>query len=150
VILEYCRYGSLREYLINHRKNFVNQLVENAEECSQQNPTKVNQLRESNGSTHGWSLDSYHHVEDNGGGTRSSSSAGETIITTTDLINWSFQIARGMAFLARKKVLHGDLTAHNVLLSEEGVIKLANVGQGRQLYSEENYQHQSEHVRHHL
>jgi serine/threonine protein kinase len=137
VILEYCRYGSLREYLINHRKNFVNQLVKNVDECRRE-------LKEHNG-LNGRRLDSYH--AENRGRTMSSSSIGGTIITTSDLINWSFQIARGMNFLARKNVLHGDLTAHNVLLSEEGVVKLANVGQERQLYSEENYQHQSEHVR---
>ena len=32
---------------------------------------------------------------------------------TRDLICWAFQIARGMDYLARRKVLHGDLAARN-------------------------------------
>ena len=59
VMVEYCRHGNLRNYLISQRKNFVNQL----------DPQKI-----------------------------------LTVISTRDLLCWSFQIARAMDFLSNKKV----------------------------------------------
>jgi len=53
--------------------------------------------------------------------------------STRDLINWSLQIASGMDYLASKKVLHGDLAGRNVLLADDGVVKVADFGMARQL-----------------
>jgi tRNA A-37 threonylcarbamoyl transferase component Bud32 len=36
-------------------------------------------------------------------------------------------------------VLHGDLAARNILLSNHNVIKVADFGLSRQLYRDENY-----------
>ena len=63
-------------------------------------------------------------------------------IPTRNLISWSFQIARGMDYLASKKVLHGDLAARNILLAEDGVVKVADFGLARQLYQEYDYKKQ--------
>ena len=60
-------------------------------------------------------------------------------ISTRDLISWSFQIARGMDYLVKKKVLHGDLAARNILLADDGVVKVADFGLARQLYQEYDY-----------
>ncbi|XP_046457032.1 mast/stem cell growth factor receptor kita-like [Daphnia pulex] len=60
-------------------------------------------------------------------------------MSTADLISWSFQIARGMDYLASKKVLHGDLAARNVLLADDGVAKVADFGMSRKMYYEGNY-----------
>ena len=84
-------------------------------------------------------------------------------VSTRYLICWSFQIARGMDYLASKKVdqfissrincviaycffqvLHGDLAARNVLLADGGVVKVADFGLSRQLYQDENYMKQSQ------
>ena len=70
MIIEYCRFGNLRNYMINHRKNFVNEL------------SKRLAIGEDFENSH------QHGI----------------IISTNDLISWSFQIARGMDFLSRKKV----------------------------------------------
>ena len=60
-------------------------------------------------------------------------------ITTEDLLIWSFQIARGMDYLASRKVLHRDLAARNVLLCDDNVVKICDFGLARSLYKDENY-----------
>ena len=67
--------------------------------------------------------------------------------STRDLISWSLQIARGMDYLVSKKVLHGDLAARNVLLADDGIVKVADFGLARQLYNDYNYKKQGR-VRH--
>jgi len=42
------------------------------------------------------------------------------------------------------QVLHGDLAARNVLLADDGVVKVADFGLSRQLYQDENYMKQSQ------
>ena len=83
-------------------------------------------------------------------------------VSTRDLICWSFQIARGMDYLASKKVdqfissrincviayyffqvLHGDLAARNVLLADDNVVKVADFGLAGKLYNDSNYKKQS-------
>lgn len=60
-------------------------------------------------------------------------------LTTSDLLCWAFQIARGMDYLAWRKVLHGDLAARNVLLSDNNVVKICNFELARSLYVHKNY-----------
>lgn len=60
------------------------------------------------------------------------------------MISWSFQIARGMNYVASKKVLHGDLAARNILLCENNVVKICDFGLARSLYNRENYQKKSD------
>ncbi|EFX82816.1 hypothetical protein DAPPUDRAFT_48631, partial [Daphnia pulex] len=96
IIVEYCRYGSLKSYLSNHRKTFVN----------------LN-----------------HHYD-----------VMNRLISTCDLISWSFQIARGMNYLVSKNVLHGDLAARNVLLADDGIVKVADFGMAKKMYYEGNYE----------
>ena len=38
------------------------------------------------------------------------------------LINWAFDIAKGMQYLARMHIMHGDLAARNILI-QKGKIK---------------------------
>ena len=88
------------------------------------------------------------------------------LVTTRDLICWSYQIARGMDYLVSKKVplshstfqllfirllhkflvnqvLHGDLAARNVLLADGNIVKVADFGLSRQLYADYNYRKES-------
>lgn len=104
VIVEYCCFGNLRSYLINHRETFVSQVDESGELV-----TNV--------------------IED----------CADDAITTSKLVCWAFQISRGMDYLVSKKVLHGDLAARNILLSENNVVKVADFGLSRCLYKDENY-----------
>ncbi|XP_016967543.1 vascular endothelial growth factor receptor 1 isoform X6 [Drosophila biarmipes] len=60
-------------------------------------------------------------------------------VTTVDLISWAFQVARGMDYLASRKVLHGDLAARNILLCENNVVKICDFGLARSMYRTDNY-----------
>ncbi|EFX62888.1 hypothetical protein DAPPUDRAFT_119760 [Daphnia pulex] len=103
VIIEFCKFGDLKSYLIKHRDQFINELNALAHE-----PAHVTEMPE----------------RDQTYKSRKDLDANFTqIIKTSDLISWSYQIARGMEFLASKKVLHGDLAARNVLLADHGVVK---------------------------
>ena len=45
-----------------------------------------------------------------------------------------------MEYLSSKKVLHGDLSARNMLLADDGVVKVADFGMARQMFYNGNYQ----------
>lgn len=68
----------------------------------------------------------------------------QRIVTTTDLVCWSFQIARGMDYLASRKVLHGDLAARNILLCDDNVVKICDFGLARSMYKSDNYKKKGE------
>ncbi|KAL3613031.1 hypothetical protein CASFOL_043128 [Castilleja foliolosa] len=61
-------------------------------------------------------------------------------LCSRDLLAWSFQIARGMEYLASRKILHGDLAARNILLAEDNVIKICDFGLARSMYKNDEYQ----------
>lgn len=65
-------------------------------------------------------------------------------MTTTDLVSWAFQVARGMDYLSSKKVLHGDLAARNILLCEDNVVKICDFGLARSMYRGDNYKKSGE------
>ena len=70
-----------------------------------------------------------------------SRSTGGTLqgLSTTELIDWAYQIANGMMHLESKKVIHADLATRNVLLYENGVVKITDFGLSRQLYAYTSY-----------
>ncbi|OXA58405.1 vascular endothelial growth factor receptor 1 isoform X2 [Folsomia candida] len=55
-------------------------------------------------------------------------------LTTKDLVRISLQVADAMAFIADKKILHGDLAARNILVTADKTIKICDFGLAKQLF----------------
>uniref|UniRef100_A0A8C8E194 receptor protein-tyrosine kinase n=1 Tax=Oryzias sinensis TaxID=183150 RepID=A0A8C8E194_9TELE len=109
VIVEYCRFGNLSAFLRKKRDVYIHNQV--------------------NSQQQGFSHD--------GSGFGEPKSASSLFLE--DLISFSFQVARGMEFLASRKCIHRDLAARNVLLSENKVVKICDFGLARDIYKDPDY-----------
>uniref|UniRef100_A0A8B9UEV7 receptor protein-tyrosine kinase n=1 Tax=Anas zonorhyncha TaxID=75864 RepID=A0A8B9UEV7_9AVES len=60
-------------------------------------------------------------------------------LNLADLLQFSSQVAQGMAFLASKNCIHRDLAARNVLVSDGRVAKICDFGLARDIMNDSNY-----------
>ncbi|XP_071807824.1 uncharacterized protein [Asterias amurensis] len=51
--------------------------------------------------------------------------------SSPELVTYAMQVAKGMAYLSRQKVVHGDLTTRNVLLGQRMICKISNAARVR-------------------
>ncbi|OQV24185.1 Mast/stem cell growth factor receptor Kit [Hypsibius exemplaris] len=128
LILEYCSYGSLRRFLRDRcgPARFRNLVTEAGDievhiaMIDSTAPTPIEAPR-SNSDV----LQSFEKPD-------STVTAPATpVLTTMDLIQFAYQIARGMEFLVANQVTHCDLAARNVLVCENMVVKICDFGLAR-------------------
>lgn len=132
LITEFCCYGNLQDFLRNHRDSFVNQIVDGEIQISALAQVTALKVPASG----------YVPLPMNSAGLPTGEIINlETIckgleasVNSNNLLSWSFQVARGMDYLASRKVLHGDLAARNVLLAEDNVVKICDFGLAKSLY----------------
>lgn len=145
VIVEYCQFGNLSAYLRSKRNDFV---------LYKTKSVRYRQARQ-------------HYVEtprdlkrrlDSIASSQSSASSGfaeekslsdveeeeveevcKNQLGMEDLISYSFQVARGMEFMASRKCIHRDLAARNILLADNNVVKICDFGLARDVYKDPDY-----------
>uniref|UniRef100_A0A8C1TAY7 Vascular endothelial growth factor receptor 3 n=1 Tax=Cyprinus carpio TaxID=7962 RepID=A0A8C1TAY7_CYPCA len=129
VIVEYCKYGNLSNFLRAKREFFLpyrhlkwHTMVTPAGAMRTQPKHAHNMLLQT-------SCKCFVEMDD----------LWKTPLTIEDLICYSFQVARGMEFLGSRKCIHRDLAARNILLSENNVVKICDFGLARDIYKDPDY-----------
>ncbi|XP_024139143.1 vascular endothelial growth factor receptor 3 isoform X2 [Oryzias melastigma] len=147
VIVEYCKYGNLSNFLRAKREFFLPY-----RDRSPKTQSQVRRLIEA-GQTDQRARHPLPAPSSPPGSPQSAPSKGpdqnsavekmedlwKTPLTIEDLICYSFQVARGMEFLASRKCIHRDLAARNILLSENNVVKICDFGLARDIYKDPDY-----------
>ncbi|XP_069007813.1 vascular endothelial growth factor receptor 1 isoform X3 [Embiotoca jacksoni] len=127
VIVEYCRFGNLSTFLKNKREVFVY----NRAGGKDGGPDCVSSVSDS--------ITAEYDERDNKENVLGPKSASNSPLFLEDLISFSFQVARGMEFLASRKCIHRDLAARNILLSDNKVVKICDFGLARDIYKDPDY-----------
>lgn len=146
MIVEFCKYGNLSNYLRGKRDDFLVYKSQDGKVVSSGSRCELSELMKrrlesvaSTGSSasSGFIEDkSYCDSEEE---EEESEDLYKRVLTLEDLICYSFQVAKGMEFLASRKCIHRDLAARNILLSENNVVKICDFGLARDIYKDPDY-----------
>ncbi|GAB0188454.1 vascular endothelial growth factor receptor 2 [Grus japonensis] len=148
VIVEYCKFGNLSAYLRSKRSEFVPYKTKSARfrqgkenyvgDVSTDLKRRLDSITSSQSSASSGFVEerSLSDVEEEDAGPEDLC---KNPLTMEDLICYSFQVARGMEFLASRKCIHRDLAARNILLSDNNVVKICDFGLARDIYKDPDY-----------
>ncbi|XP_064135798.1 vascular endothelial growth factor receptor 3 [Loxodonta africana] len=145
VIVEFCKYGNLSNFLRAKRETF-NPYAEKSPEQQRRFQAMVEGAKADRRNQSGSSdraLPVRLLIGKGVAGQAPSVGDAEDLwlspLTMEDLVCYSFQVARGMEFLASRKCIHRDLAARNILLSESDVVKICDFGLARDIYKDPDY-----------
>ncbi|XP_028932619.1 mast/stem cell growth factor receptor Kit isoform X1 [Ornithorhynchus anatinus] len=155
VITEYCCYGDLLNFLRRKRDSFIcskheaqgdltlyknllrsaEVLGDGADEYMDMKPgvpyvvpTKAGKRRSAGAGSYAEREDGAAIMEDD-----------ELALDIEDLLSFSYQVAKGMSFLASKNCIHRDLAARNILLTHGRITKICDFGLARDIKNDSNY-----------
>ncbi|KAK1792587.1 hypothetical protein P4O66_012525 [Electrophorus voltai] len=133
VITEYCCYGDLLNFLRRKRDAFFS--FKTGDGYYKNLLSQTQPLRE--GTDNGYMpMRSYQKRSKQ---TEWTDDMDELSLATEDLLSFSYQVARGMDFLASKNCIHRDLAARNVLLTQGRVAKICDFGLARDITKDSSY-----------
>ncbi|XP_063169876.1 vascular endothelial growth factor receptor kdr-like [Candoia aspera] len=150
VIVEYCKYGNLSNYLRGKRGDFIVCKPPENSDCSEKGlRASISDLTElikrrlesvaSTGSSASSGFIEDKSYTDSEEEEEDAEDLYKRPLTLEDLICYSFQVAKGMEFLASRKCIHRDLAARNILLSQNNVVKICDFGLARDIYKDPDY-----------
>uniref|UniRef100_A0A9J7XZ01 receptor protein-tyrosine kinase n=1 Tax=Cyprinus carpio carpio TaxID=630221 RepID=A0A9J7XZ01_CYPCA len=139
VIVEYCKHGNLSSYLKSKRGEYSPYKVQQEEDLHEGDlglgtSTRLDICTGTAMCTRMGEQTSTTQLQDEQG-----TSSDWDHLMMEDLISYSFQVAKGMEFLASRKCIHRDLAARNILLSENSVVKICDFGLARDVYKDPDY-----------
>ncbi|KAM9330391.1 vascular endothelial growth factor receptor 2 [Gastrophryne carolinensis] len=145
VIVEYCQFGNLSAYLRSKRNEFVlyktksvryRQTKQHYVETPRDLKKRLDSIASSQSSaSSGFAEEkSLSDVEE-----EEVEDVCKSQLSMEDLISYSFQVARGMEYMASRRCIHRDLAARNILLADNNVVKICDFGLARDVYKDPDY-----------
>lgn len=138
LVLEYISMGKLLSFLRHHRKDGANYF-----EADSDLPPLTAVIHNNNYLTY-CNNNAYGYSEINHN--RTQPTALQDNLVPFDLIQFAYQISKGMEFISSHGIIHRDLAARNVLIDENKVCKIADFGLSRSIRDKEGDTYEMKHA----